>query len=134
MRLWVPNLQRRAESAREAHLLTVVRKATDEARKVGEVQFITSLEAENRKMALQQRLESGEQRRAERLEEIRRRQQEAEQEAAAAQERRRQLEAARSMRLEARQARPPLPACLPKEGECNDKRRRGRGKAAGVTH
>ena len=92
----------RAQAQRDAHLRTVVQKATEESRKVGEVAFITGLEALNRKLELQAKLRASETRRQSALE--------AKKAAAAAaasvavdeaNERRRQAEAERTARLSA---------------------------------
>jgi TolA-binding protein len=60
---------RHAQSARRRlrHLHEIVQRATDESEKVKEVKFIKQLEAEDSKAALDERLEKGEARRAERL-------------------------------------------------------------------
>ena len=92
----------RAQAQRDAHLRTVVQKATEESRKVGEVAFITGLDAMNRKLELQAKLRASETRRQSALE--------AKKAAAAAaasvavdeaNERRKQAEAERTARLSA---------------------------------
>jgi hypothetical protein len=92
----------RAQAQRDAHLRTVVQKATEESRKVGEVAFITGLEAANRKLELEAKLRASETRRQSALE--------AKKAAAAAaasvavdeaNERRKQAEAERTARLSA---------------------------------
>ncbi|XP_047337958.1 S phase cyclin A-associated protein in the endoplasmic reticulum-like isoform X2 [Impatiens glandulifera] len=55
----------RSESRHEAHLAQVVRRAGDESSKVNEVRFITSLNEENKKFILRQKLHDSEVRRAE---------------------------------------------------------------------
>ncbi|KAK4750447.1 hypothetical protein SAY87_003929 [Trapa incisa] len=57
----------RSESRHEAFLAQVVRRAGDETSKVNEVRFITSLNEENKKLILRQKLQDSEVRRAEKL-------------------------------------------------------------------
>lgn len=57
----------RSESRHEAFLAQVVRRAGDESSKVNEVRFITSLNEENKKLKLRQKLQDSELRRAEKL-------------------------------------------------------------------
>ncbi|KAJ4974775.1 hypothetical protein NE237_007949 [Protea cynaroides] len=57
----------RSESRHEAYLAGVVRRAGDESSKVNEVRFITSLNEENKKLMLRQKLHDSELRRAEKL-------------------------------------------------------------------
>ncbi|KAI6683184.1 hypothetical protein NL676_029097 [Syzygium grande] len=57
----------RSESRHEAFLAQVVRRAGDESTKVNEVRFITSLNEENKKLMLRQKLHDSELRRAEKL-------------------------------------------------------------------
>ncbi|GFZ03534.1 hypothetical protein Acr_16g0001580 [Actinidia rufa] len=59
--------QQRGESRHEAFLAQVVRRAGDESSKVNEVRFITSLNEENKKLMLRQKLHDSELRRAEKL-------------------------------------------------------------------
>ncbi|GMJ04940.1 hypothetical protein HRI_004163200 [Hibiscus trionum] len=59
--------QQRSESRHEAFLAEVVRRAGDESSKVNEVRFITSLNEENKKLMLRQKLQDSELRRAEKL-------------------------------------------------------------------
>ncbi|XP_023529954.1 uncharacterized protein LOC111792645 isoform X1 [Cucurbita pepo subsp. pepo] len=57
----------RSESRHEAFLAQVVKRAGDESSKVNEVRFITSLNEENKKIILRQKLHGSELRRAEKL-------------------------------------------------------------------
>lgn len=57
----------RSESRHEAFLAQVVKRAGDESSKVNEVRFITSLNEENKKIMLRQKLHGSELRRAEKL-------------------------------------------------------------------
>lgn len=57
----------RSEFRHEAFLAQVVRRAGDESSKVNEVRFITSLNEENKKIILRQKLQDSELRRAEKL-------------------------------------------------------------------
>ena len=91
--------QQRGESRHEAHLAQIARRASDESSKVSEVRFITSLNEENKKLVLQQKLQDSESRRAERLQSLRLKQKEDIAKEEAAQERRRQLEAERLQRI-----------------------------------
>lgn len=91
--------QQRGESRHEAHLAQIARRASDESSKVSEVRFITSLNEENKKLVLQQKLQDSESRRAERLQTLRLKQKEDIAKEEAAQERRRQLEAERLQRI-----------------------------------
>ena len=79
---------RRAEETREERISAVVRKAGEETRKVEEIAFYNSLEAENKKAALRERLDLAERRRTAAVEERRRAAESAEQAARAAEERR----------------------------------------------
>ena len=49
--------QRRSQALRQAHLTEIRQKAGDETKKVHEVQFINSLQNQDRKLCLKQRLE-----------------------------------------------------------------------------
>jgi uncharacterized protein with GYD domain len=60
---------RRAEETREERISAVVRKAGEETRKVEEIAFYNSLDVENKKAALRERLVSAEQRRMAQVEE-----------------------------------------------------------------
>uniref|UniRef100_A0A1D1YPV0 S phase cyclin A-associated protein in the endoplasmic reticulum n=1 Tax=Anthurium amnicola TaxID=1678845 RepID=A0A1D1YPV0_9ARAE len=66
----------RSESRHEAYLAQVARRAGDESSKVNEVRFITSLNEENKKLMLRQKLHDSEVRRAEKLQVIRTKQKE----------------------------------------------------------
>ena len=55
---------RRAEETREARVAEIVAKASEETRKVEEIAFYNSLETENKKAALRERLAEAERRRA----------------------------------------------------------------------
>ncbi|XP_077211453.1 uncharacterized protein LOC143846778 isoform X2 [Tasmannia lanceolata] len=89
----------RSESRHEAHLAQVVRRAGDESSKVNEVRFITSLNDENKKLMLRQRLHDSELRRAEKLQVIRTKQKEDLAREEAVLERRKLLEAEKLQRL-----------------------------------
>lgn len=66
----------RSESRHEAYLAQVVRRAGDESSKVNEVRFITSLNEENKKLILRQKLHDSEARRTEKLQVIKSKQKE----------------------------------------------------------
>lgn len=89
----------RSESRYEAHLAQVVRRAGDESSKVNEVRFITSLNEENKKLMLRQKLHDSEMRRAEKLQVIRTKQKEDTAREEAVLERRKLLEAEKLQRL-----------------------------------
>lgn len=89
----------RSVSRHEAHLAQVVRKAGDESSKVNEVRFITSLNEENKKFVLRQKLHDSEIRRAEKLQVIKSKQKEDMAREEAVLERRRILEAEKLQRL-----------------------------------
>ncbi|XP_024529909.1 uncharacterized protein LOC9660323 [Selaginella moellendorffii] len=91
--------QQRGESRHEAHLAQIARRASDESSKVSEVRFITSLNEENKKLSLQQKLQDSEVRRAERLQSLRIKQKEDVAREEAAMERRKLLEAERLQRI-----------------------------------
>lgn len=91
--------QQRGESRKEAHLAEIARRASDESSKVSEVRFITSLNEENKKLSLRQRLQDSELRRAERLQIIKIKQKEDVAREEAVLERRRLLEAERLHRI-----------------------------------
>ena len=67
-RRYVKARHRRAEETREERISAVVRKAGEETRKVEEIAFYNSLDVENKKAALRERLVSAEQRRAAQVE------------------------------------------------------------------
>ncbi|KAF8399559.1 hypothetical protein HHK36_015426 [Tetracentron sinense] len=89
----------RSESRHEAFLAQVVRRAGDESSKVNEVRFITSLNEENKKLMLRQKLHDSELRRAEKLQVIRTKQKEDMAREEAVLERRKLLEAEKLQRL-----------------------------------
>ncbi|KAK8943770.1 hypothetical protein KSP40_PGU021629 [Platanthera guangdongensis] len=91
--------QQRSESRHEAHLAQVVKRAGDESSKVNEVRFITSLNEENKKLILRQKLHDSELRRAEKIQTIRIKQKEDTAREEAALERRKLLEAEKMQRL-----------------------------------
>ncbi|MCO5595815.1 hypothetical protein L7F22_049865 [Adiantum nelumboides] len=91
--------QQRGESRHEAHLAEIARRAGDESSKVSEVRFITSLNEENKKLSLRQKLQDSELRRAERLQIIKIKQKEDMAREEAVLERRRIIEAERLQRL-----------------------------------
>ncbi|KAL5725909.1 hypothetical protein ACHQM5_008994 [Ranunculus cassubicifolius] len=91
--------QQRSESRHEAHLAQVVRRAGDESSKVNEVRFITSLNEENKKHILRQKLHDSELRRAEKLQTIKTKQKEDIAREEAVSERRRILQAEKLQRL-----------------------------------
>jgi len=88
-----------SESRHEAYLAQVARRAGDESSKVNEVRFITSLNEENRKLILRQKLRDSEMRRAEKLQVIRIKQKEDTAREEAVLERRKLLEAEKLQRL-----------------------------------
>lgn len=90
---------RRAEETRSQRRSEVVRKAGEETRKVEEIAFYNSLDVENKKAALRERLSSAEQRRLAQVEE-RRRAAEAAEAARRVAERRAMREAAEREQLE----------------------------------
>ncbi|KAG9439325.1 hypothetical protein H6P81_019490 [Aristolochia fimbriata] len=89
----------RSESRHEAHLAQVVKRAGDESSKVNEVRFITSLNEENKKLMLKQKLQDSELRRAEKLQGIKIKQKEDSAREEAVLERRKLLEAEKLQRL-----------------------------------
>ncbi|OVA00752.1 hypothetical protein BVC80_9083g41 [Macleaya cordata] len=89
----------RGESRHEAYLAQVVRRAGDESSKVNEVRFITSLNEENKKLMLRQKLQDSELRRAEKLQIIKSKQKEDMAREEAVLERRRLLQAEKLQRL-----------------------------------
>ncbi|XP_010258153.1 PREDICTED: uncharacterized protein LOC104598005 [Nelumbo nucifera] len=91
--------QQRSESRHEAYLAQVVRRAGDESSKVNEVRFITSLNEENKKLMLRQKLHDSELRRAEKLQVMKIKQKEDMAREEAVLERRKLLEAEKLQRL-----------------------------------
>ncbi|XP_057952535.1 uncharacterized protein LOC131146772 isoform X2 [Malania oleifera] len=89
----------RSESRHEAFLAQVVRRAGDESSKVNEVRFITSLNEENKKLMLRQKLHDSELRRAEKLQVIKTKQKEDMAREEAVLERRKLIEAEKLQRL-----------------------------------
>ncbi|XP_043704734.1 uncharacterized protein LOC122654625 isoform X2 [Telopea speciosissima] len=89
----------RSESRHEAYLAEVVRRAGDESSKVNEVRFITSLNEENKKLMLRQKLQGSELRRAEKLLVMKSKQKEDMAREEAVVERRKLLEAEKLQRL-----------------------------------
>lgn len=97
--------QQRSESRHEAFLAQVVRRAGDESSKVNEVRFITSLNEENKKLMLRQKLHDSELRRAEKLQVMKSKQKEDMAREEAVLERRRLIEAEKLQRLAETQRR-----------------------------
>ncbi|KAM1186535.1 hypothetical protein FF1_015677 [Malus domestica] len=95
----------RSESRHEAFLAQVVKRAGDESSKVNEVRFITSLNEENKKLSLRQKLHDSELRRAEKLQVIRTKQKEDMAREEAVLERRKLIEAEKLQRLAETQKR-----------------------------
>lgn len=91
--------QQRSESRHEAFLAQVVRRAGDESSKVNEVRFITSLNEENKKIILRQKLHDSELRRAEKLQVMKVKQKEDMAREEAALERKKVIEAEKLQRL-----------------------------------
>ncbi|XP_061346642.1 uncharacterized protein LOC133292263 [Gastrolobium bilobum] len=89
----------RSESRHEAFLAQVVKRAGDESSKVNEVRFITSLNEENKKFMLRQKLHESELRRAEKLQVIKSKQKEDLAREEAVLERRKLIEAEKLQRL-----------------------------------
>lgn len=89
----------RSESRHEAFLAQVVRRAGDESSKVNEVRFITSLNEENKKLILRQKLQDSEMRRAEKLQVMKIKQKEDLAREEAVLERRKLIEAEKLQRL-----------------------------------
>ncbi|KAL6657655.1 hypothetical protein ACP70R_005435 [Stipagrostis hirtigluma subsp. patula] len=89
----------RGESRHEAYLAQVAKRAGDESIKVSEVRFITSLNEENKKFLLRQKLHDSEIRRAEKLQVIKTKQKEDTAREEAVLERRKFLEAEKMQRL-----------------------------------
>ncbi|KAK2655547.1 hypothetical protein Ddye_008599 [Dipteronia dyeriana] len=89
----------RSELRHEAFLAQVVRRAGDESSKVNEVRFITSLNEENKKLILRQKLHDSELRRAEKLQVLRIKQKEDIAREEAVLERRKLIEAEKLQRL-----------------------------------
>lgn len=95
----------RSELRHEAYLAQVVRRAGDESSKVNEVRFITSLNEENKKLMLRQKLHDSELRRAEKLQVLRTKQKEDMAREEAVLERRKLIEAEKLQRLAETQRR-----------------------------
>ncbi|KAL1818369.1 hypothetical protein ACET3Z_013238 [Daucus carota] len=91
--------QQRGESRHEAFLAKVVRRAGDESSKVNEVRFITSLNDENKKIILREKLQDSEVRRAEKLQVLKIKQKEDIAREEAVLERKKLIEAEKSQRL-----------------------------------
>ncbi|GFZ17047.1 hypothetical protein Acr_26g0003170 [Actinidia rufa] len=89
----------RGESRHEAFLAQVVKRAGDESSKVNEVRFITSLNEENKKLMLRQKLHDSELRRAEKLQVIKIKQKEDMAREEAVLERKKLIEAEKLQRL-----------------------------------
>lgn len=89
----------RSESRHEAFLAQVVKRAGDESSKVNEVRFITSLNEENKKLILRQKLHESELRRAEKLQVLKSKQKEDLAREEAVIERRKLIEAEKLQRL-----------------------------------
>lgn len=89
----------RSESRHEAFLAQVVKRAGDESSKVNEVRFITSLNEENKKFMLQQKLHDSELRRAEKLQVMKTKQKEDMAREEAVLERKKLIEAEKLQRL-----------------------------------
>ncbi|XP_027125376.2 uncharacterized protein [Coffea arabica] len=89
----------RGESRHEAFLAQVVRRANDESSKVNEVRFITSLNEENKKLMLRQKLHDSELRRAEKLQLLKTKQKEDMAREEAVLERKKLLEAEKMQRI-----------------------------------
>ncbi|KAK6920941.1 S phase cyclin A-associated protein in the endoplasmic reticulum, N-terminal [Dillenia turbinata] len=89
----------RGESRHEAFIAQVVRRANDESSKVNEVRFITSLNEENKKLILRQKLYDSELRRAEKLQVMKTKQKEDLAREEAVLERRKLIEAEKLQRL-----------------------------------
>lgn len=89
----------RSESRHEAYLAQVAKRAGDETSKVNEVRFITSLNEENKKLMLRQKLHESELRRAEKLQVIKSKQKEDLAREEAVLERRKLIEAEKLQRL-----------------------------------
>ncbi|KAL2461972.1 Uncharacterized protein Adt_45392 [Abeliophyllum distichum] len=95
----------RSESRHEAYLAKVVRRAGDESSKVNEVRFITSLNEENKKLILRQKLQDSELRRAEKLQVMKIKQKEDMAREEAVLERKKLIEAEKLQRLAETQRR-----------------------------
>ncbi|GMH31548.1 hypothetical protein Nepgr_033392 [Nepenthes gracilis] len=89
----------RGESRHEAYIAQVVKRAGDESIKVNEVRFITSLNEENKKFVLRQKLHDSQMRRAEKLQVLKTKQKEDVAREEAAFERRKLIEAEKLQRL-----------------------------------
>ncbi|KAK7388896.1 hypothetical protein VNO78_23723 [Psophocarpus tetragonolobus] len=89
----------RSESRHEAFLAQVAKRAGDESSKVNEVRFITSLNEENKKLMLRQKLHESELRRAEKLQVLKSKQKEDLAREEAVLERRKLIEAEKLQRL-----------------------------------
>lgn len=95
----------RSESRHEAHIAQVVRRAGDESIKVNEVRFITSLNEENKKFLLRQKLHDSEMRRAEKIQVMKSKQKEDMAREEAVMGRRKLIEAEKLQRLAETQRR-----------------------------
>lgn len=95
----------RSESRHEAYIAQVVKRAGDESIKVNEVRFITSLNEENKKFLLRQKLHGSEVRRAEKFQVLKTKQKEDMAREEAVMERRKLIEAEKLHRLAETQRR-----------------------------
>lgn len=95
----------KSESRHEAYLNQIVRRANDESSKVNEVRFITSLNEENKKLILRQKLHDSELRRAEKLQVLKSKQKEEMAREEAVLERKKLIEADKLQRLAETQRR-----------------------------
>ncbi|GLI68003.1 hypothetical protein VaNZ11_012325 [Volvox africanus] len=95
----------RSAELRQAHLAERVQKAVEETKKVAEVAFINQMLEQDKKLALQEKLEEGESRRRQALEALQQRGKGAAAAVGEAQERRKMLEAERREQLFDRQRR-----------------------------
>ncbi|KAK9669199.1 hypothetical protein RND81_13G115200 [Saponaria officinalis] len=94
-----------SESRHEAYIAKVVKRAGDESNKVNEVRFITSLNEENKKFLLRQKLHDSELRRAEKFQVLKIKQKEDVAREEAVMERRKLIEAEKLQRLAETQKR-----------------------------
>ncbi|KAL9243261.1 hypothetical protein vseg_017170 [Gypsophila vaccaria] len=94
-----------SESRHEAYIAKVVKRAGDESNKVNEVRFITSLNEENKKYLLRQKLHDSELRRAEKFQVLKTKQKEDVAREEAVMERRKLIEAEKLQRLAETQKR-----------------------------
>jgi hypothetical protein len=123
----------RGESRHEKYLAQVAKRVGDESTKVSEVRFITSLNEENKKFLLRQKLHDSEMQRAEKLQVIKTKQKEDTAREEAVLERRKILEGEKMQRLAEIQRRKEE-AIVRREEECKASNAAREARAAEQQH